>query len=986
MKKIIIVVVAIVILIVSFFIKSIYDNNVFIEEKEKNVYIDSNYKIDSSDSKYESSNEEVVIVTEDGILVPKDTGSSTITIKDSKTKKTKKIKVNIVDTPLDSIVLKKEVLDIKVNDTYDLKNVLPDSDIYYSYNYSVTNPKIAEIDNNGLIKALHQGETDIIISSGNLKTTLKLIVLNNEIEATSIVLSNKSFTIKEGSSTKISAYVYPENAKNKNVYWKSNNDNIATVDNNGNIKAIKVGTTTIVVTTDNGLRTNSIVKVVENKDSYNKEILVSSISVEQSNIVISENVQVKVNYTILPETATNKQVEWLVEDDSILEIDNDGTVTGKKEGTTNVVVKASNNKSTSFIVTVKKEKINVESIKLNINNKTVYIGDIFSLTETITPSNATNKNVVWKSSDEDVICVNNGRVYAVGVGTANIIVTSNNGLTDSCTIVVNKKIIDAKSVSLNTNNIKLEVGGSTVLSAIIAPDDTSNKTLSWTSSDTNVATVKNGKVTAIGEGTAIITVKTINNKTATCNVTVNKKVVMPKSVTLNKSELRLIVGDTYTLTAAITPSDATDKTLSWSSSNTKVATVKNGKVTAIGKGTAIITVKTYNNKVATCTITVKEIDVKSITLNKNSISTTRGNNVTLKATISPSDATNKTVSWTSSNTKIATVKNGIVTPVGGGTTTITAKTVNGKTATTTITVVSERIHFLSHLNKEVHINDPITGDATLLESNGHFAMIDVGVNRSTIRKNILKYLKDNNATTLDFVLFTHMHGDHVGSLEFLLENGIKIKNIYMKNYNGVSANNNGQDYYNQVIGIANKYNIPITYLNNKEGQTKTFKYLKFSITYYNAVLDKYSKNDNCNSLAVLFETKSIDGTYHRAFLPGDNYSISNCNSKSDMTTYTSIINSIKSKNIEVYKLPHHGSKSGMLDIDSVSALKPKYIVVTSSAAKVNRIKELYPNNNLGIDRVPSTYSKSKNNLYYVDETNNALVVDFSNKIITINRK
>ena len=105
-----------------------------------------------------------------------------------------------------------------------------------------------------------------------------------------------------------------------------------------------------------------------------------------------------------------------------------------------------------------------------------------------------------------------------------------------------------------------------------------------------------------------------------------------------------------------------------------------------------------------------------------------------------------------------------------------------------------------------------------------------------------------------------------------------------------------------------------------------------------------------------------------------------------MTTYTSIINSIKSKNIEVYKLPHHGSKSGMLDIDSVSALKPKYIVVTSSAAKVNRIKELYPNNNLGIDRVPSTYSKSKNNLYYVDETNNALVVDFSNKIITINRK
>ena len=165
-----------------------------------------------------------------------------------------------------------------------------------------------------------------------------------------------------------------------------------------------------------------------------------------------------------------------------------------------------------------------------------------------------------------------------------------------------------------------------------------------------------------------------------------------EKVSLNKSATTLTEGESETLTATITPSNATgDKTVKWSSSNEAVAAVdSNGKVTAKKAGTAVITATSSNGKTAGCTVTVKqkEIAITGIGLNKSTTSLTEGESETLTATIAPSNATgDKTVKWSSSNGAVAAVdSNGKVTAKKAGTAVITATSSNGKTAGCTVTV------------------------------------------------------------------------------------------------------------------------------------------------------------------------------------------------------------------------------------------------------------------------------------------------------------
>ena len=163
------------------------------------------------------------------------------------------------------------------------------------------------------------------------------------------------------------------------------------------------------------------------------------------------------------------------------------------------------------------------------------------------------------------------------------------------------------------------------------------------------------------------------------------------AVSLNKTSLTLEVGESYTLVVTVSPSNATDKSITWSSTNSSVASVSGGKVTAKSEGTTTITAEAHNGKTATCTVTVNEpvpevVEVTSVSLNKTSLTLEIGESETLTATVLPSNATDKSVTWTSSAQSVATVANGTVTAVGSGTATITATTSNGKTATCTVIV------------------------------------------------------------------------------------------------------------------------------------------------------------------------------------------------------------------------------------------------------------------------------------------------------------
>ena len=188
------------------------------------------------------------------------------------------------------------------------------------------------------------------------------------------------------------------------------------------------------------------------------------------------------------------------------------------------------------------------------------------------------------------------------------------------------------------------------------PSNATNKAVSWKSSDASVASVDNsGKVTAVKAGSATITVTTTDgSKTATCSVTVTAKTIEVNDVGLDKSEMEMVAGDSYQFTVTLKPDNASDKTLSWSSSDENVATVDNsGKVTAISEGKVTITVKTSNSaQSASCDITVKAASIPVTGVNIDSWIINIGVNETaaIAYTIQPEDATNKEVTFSSDNT------------------------------------------------------------------------------------------------------------------------------------------------------------------------------------------------------------------------------------------------------------------------------------------------------------------------------------------------
>ena len=178
-------------------------------------------------------------------------------------------------------------------------------------------------------------------------------------------------------------------------------------------------------------------------------------------------------------------------------------------------------------------------------------------------------------------------------------------------------------------------------------------------------------MTAIAEGRTTIKAR-VGGKTSACIVTVSKEFVGVTSITLDKTSLSLVKGESETLVATVNPADATHKKVSWTSSDTNVATIDSeGKVSAIASGSATITAQVDNIK-ATCDVSVT-VPIESITLNKSELTLYKGESETLVATIVPTDATENNITWGTLNSHIAAVdSNGKVTAIGGGKTTITA--------------------------------------------------------------------------------------------------------------------------------------------------------------------------------------------------------------------------------------------------------------------------------------------------------------------------
>ena len=328
--------------------------------------------------------------------------------------------------------------------------------------------------------------------------------------------------------------------------------------------------------------------------------------------------------------------------------------------------------------TEKETQVEVSSVSLNTATIEMVEGETFSLMATVLPKDAEYDGVTWASSNASVASVNSGTVTAVKEGTATI-TASAGGKSATCSVKVSAKIVAVTSITLDKTSLSMQVGETETLTATIKPDDATDKTVVWTSSDGSVASVSNGKITALKSGKATITAKS-GTCSAECMVTVS---VNTESITLDKTTLSLAVGESATLTATVKPDDATDKAVTWSSSDESVVKVDNGKVTAVKSGKATVTAK-CGGKTAECVVTVT-VPVSSITLDKTTLSLAVGESATLTATVKPDDATDKTVTWSSSDESVVKVDNGKVTAIKSGKATVTAKC-GGKTAECVVTV------------------------------------------------------------------------------------------------------------------------------------------------------------------------------------------------------------------------------------------------------------------------------------------------------------
>ena len=249
--------------------------------------------------------------------------------------------------------------------------------------------------------------------------------------------------------------------------------------------------------------------------------------------------------------------------------------------------------------------IAITSIRLDRSSLTLLKGEQGKLVATIAPENATNPEIVWKSSNPAVATVDmNGNVNALVAGTADVIAgTTDEKISATCQVSV---IVNVSSIELSQLSVTIEKGKSIRLVANIKPNDATDKKLNWETSNPDIVEIDdNGNITAINGGNATITVKSADGKiSASCLVTV---VVPVQSVSITQKEIILIKGQTAVLNVEVSPLDATIKDVLWTTSNNDIVSVDNGEIRALGVGTATITAESLDgNKTATCLVKVNK--------------------------------------------------------------------------------------------------------------------------------------------------------------------------------------------------------------------------------------------------------------------------------------------------------------------------------------------------------------------------------------------
>ncbi|MBR7086219.1 MAG: Ig-like domain-containing protein [Prevotella sp.] len=342
------------------------------------------------------------------------------------------------------------------------------------------------------------------------------------------ILIPQTVSVKIGDSYTFNPSILDSDASTT-FTWYSSNPAVATIKQTGILTAKSVGTTTISCIAANGVTANCKVTVTPK--------MVSSISLNKTTLSLVTGNTFQLQATVSPSDAGNKKVTWKSSNPNVATVSSSGLVTAVASGSCTITATAADgsNVSASCAITVTPKK--VSSISLNKTNLSLTAGDAFQLQATVSPSDAGNKNVMWKSSNPNVATVSSsGLVTAVASGSCTITATAADGsnVSASCTLTVSPKLIT--KITISPSECSLKENEQIQISATVTPFDATNKKLNWHSSNGQIATVNsNGLVTAVKAGTCNITAASTDgsNVVATCAITVEAATPIITGILLN---------------------------------------------------------------------------------------------------------------------------------------------------------------------------------------------------------------------------------------------------------------------------------------------------------------------------------------------------------------------------------------------------------------------------------------------------------------------
>ncbi len=615
----------------------------------------------SKEVKWESSNSNIVTVDGNGKITGKNPGTATITAT-SVVEGVAPATCNVtVTSKLQSISLNQTSLEMgkgqtkKLNVTYNPSNTTDSKEVVWTSN----NTAVATVDNQGNVKAISNGTATITAASvveGVAPATCKVTVTSKLQE---ITLNKTNLNMNKGTTQKVTVgYVPVDTTDSKEVVWTSSNTAVATVDNQGNIKAVAPGEAEIIA--------NCNGKIAKAKITVKSPLTGIEITNAVEELLPEQEVNLGIKYTPV-DTTDSKTIIWESSNTGIVTVNESGKITAIKPGTVTITAKCGNITKTINVkvAEIHTERIAFENPKVEINKSSTIESKI-----KFYPANTTDdKKVTYSSNNAEIATVDeNGKITAIKAGTAIITATSGEK-TATCEVTVK---VPLTGIKLNQNKVELEKNKTTKLEVTYNEEDTTDdKSIIWTSLNEDVAKVdENGKITAISAGTAVITAQ-VGKHTASCEISVK----VPLTGITIKSNTKLLKKQSETLKVTYMPEDTTDnKKVTWSSKDTSIATIdENGKVTGIKAGTTKIVAKVGNFE-KECTVTVEEKKLEGIAISNKLETILKGKTEKLEIIYTPEDTTDdKEVIWKSSDEAILTVdENGNLTGIKAGTATITA--------------------------------------------------------------------------------------------------------------------------------------------------------------------------------------------------------------------------------------------------------------------------------------------------------------------------